>query len=147
MWHLAEGLKQEAPSLRVMRDQVPEIHKQVLVSRTCILSLQSAGRQCAHTKVSFPFLKTFSCKVTLFCSSLGLREWQDWLVNVFMTRDQNYSQARAGLETVHLPDGGNHLCWGSTQGQKESLGRTATPEWWHISTNFSKRRCTVRLTA
>lgn len=87
----------EEAHLQVIREQGPRNTwvRQVLTARTRRLCSEPVQGQCSYTKVSFSFLKTFF----LLSHSLLQEEIekQDWPIKVFMTRDQNYSPARASL--------------------------------------------------
>jgi hypothetical protein len=49
--------------------------------------------------------------LSLFCSFLGFQEWQDWLINIFMTRDWNYPKAIARQQEWLPPKWGQLPTW------------------------------------
>lgn len=113
----------EEAHLQVIREQGPRNTRahQVLTARTWRLCLEPVQGQCSYTKVSFSFFKIFF----LLSHSLLHEETgrQDWSVNIFTTRDQNYSQARASLA--------GHIT-------SQMRRKQTTPEWWHTHNNFSR---------
>lgn len=137
MW--LKHCKEEA-HLQVIKEQGPRNtwERQVLTARTWRLCSEPVQGRCSYTKVSFSFFKTFFLlSHSLLQEEIGR---QDWSVKIFVTRDQNYSPARASL-AGHITSQMRAITYdlrlhAGTEGT--TSGEQSAPEWWHTRNNFSR---------